>query len=107
MTAAPARVEIAGDTLTVSGDIGPLNVLPVRAQGESLIAAAGGDLTVDLTAMGAAHSVVLSLLLCWQRQAASQGKALVFSGASDRLVSLASLSNLDDQFPGFREKTPS
>ncbi|MGM0766983.1 MAG: STAS domain-containing protein [Pseudomonadota bacterium] len=106
MTAGPARVGLTGDTLTLSGDIDPLNVLALRQQGESLIASAPGSLTVDLSNLGTAHSVVLSLLLCWQRLAAGRGQALVFSGASGRLVSLASLSGLDEQLPGFREKTP-
>ncbi|MGB1950889.1 MAG: STAS domain-containing protein [Marinobacter sp.] len=105
MTSAPARVALAGSTLTVSGAIDPINVLAVRKEGESLIASAAGELTVDLSAMGSAHSVVLSLLLCWQRHAAARGCTLAFAGVSDRLVSLASLSNLDDQLPGFHDKT--
>ena len=105
MIQAPARATLAGNTLTVSGAIDPLNVLAVRKEGEALIASAAGNLTVDLSAMGSAHSVVLSLLLCWQRHAAARGHALVFTGVRDRLVSLASLSNLDDQLPGFHDKT--
>lgn len=105
MTPAPARLELTGRTLTVNGAIDPANVLAVRRQGESLIASAPDDLTVDLSAMSSAHSVVLSLLLCWQRLAVARGCALAFAGVSDRLVSLASLSNLDDQLPGFHHKT--
>jgi len=106
MTPAPVRADLTGHTLTVSGDIDPLTVVSVRKQGESLIASAPGDLTVDLSELGTAHSVVLSLLLCWQRCAARNGHSLRFSGASDQLVALASLSSLDEQLPGFRNQTP-
>lgn len=97
-----AQVELRGDTLTVSGTIDPLTVLATRKRGETLIRSATGDLTVNLSTMETAHSVVLSLLLCWQRLAGSQGLALSFSGVSDRLNSLAALSNLEEQLPGFR-----
>lgn len=106
MTSAPARAELTGRILTVSGYIDPLTVLSVRKQGEALIASAPDDLTVDLSGMGTGHSVVLSLLLCWQRCAARNGHSLRFSGASDQLVALASLSSLDEQLPGFRNETP-
>lgn len=100
-----AQVELRGNTLTVSGTIDPLTVLVTRKQGETLIRSATEDLLVDLSAMTTAHSVVLSLLLCWQRLAGSQGLTLSFSGVSDRLNSLAALSNLEDQLPGFRSGT--
>ncbi|MEX2474957.1 lipid asymmetry maintenance protein MlaB [Marinobacter sp.] len=105
MTGASAHVELTGSTLALSGAISPLNVVGVRKEGEWLIASAPGDLVVDVSALGTAHSAVLSLLLCWQRCATSLGRPLVFSGVSDGLVALASLSNLDTQLPGFNDKT--
>lgn len=101
MTVGQALVTLAGDRLTVSGDIDPLTAVAVRKQGEALILGSKTDLTVDLSAMGTAHSVVLSLLLCWQRLARGRGQALQFTGVSERLGSLAALSGLDDQLPGF------
>src|SRR5690554_7911588 len=55
----------------------------------------------DLSGLATAHSVVLSMLLCWHRLALEKQQSLTFQGASDRLLSLAALSNLEDQIPGF------
>ncbi len=101
MTTGQAAVTLEGDTLSVSGDIDPLTVVSVRQKGEKLILDSKTDLVVDLSAMGTAHSVVLSLLLCWQRLAASRSQALHFTGVGDRLDSLAALSGLGRQLPGF------
>ncbi|WP_297791834.1 STAS domain-containing protein [uncultured Marinobacter sp.] len=97
-----ARVELSGDILKVSGSVDPLTVVSFRKQGEALIRSASGDLTVDLSAMETAHSVVLSLLLCWQRCAGEFGRSLSFTGVSARLYSLAALSNLEEQLTGFQ-----
>lgn len=101
MTGCPASVTLDGDTLVVSGSVDPLTVATVRWEGEKLILDSKTDLVVDLSAMGTAHSVVLSLLLCWQRLAGSRSQTLRFIGVGDRLVSLAALSGLDRQLPGF------
>lgn len=94
-------VSLDGDTLSVSGVIDPVNVVAVRREGEKWIQASKADLQVDLSAMGTAHSVVLSLLLCWQRLASARSQSLRFTGVGDRLNSLAALSGLDLQLPGF------
>lgn len=101
MTPAQATLTLEEDRLTVSGSIDPLTVVALRKEGEKLIRGSKVDLTVDLTAMSSAHSVVLSLLLCWQRLALSRSQTLTFAGISDKLGSLAALSGLDDQLPGF------
>lgn len=91
-----------GETaLVLTGEVDPATVLSLRKQGEALIASASGPLTVDLGGLANAHSVVLSLLLCWQRCAQLRGLALSFRGVSDKLASLAALSNLDSELPGF------
>lgn len=94
-------VTLDGDTLSVSGAIDPLTVVAIRREGEKWILASKADLKVDLSAMGTAHSVVLSLLLCWHRLAGARSQALRFTGVSERLNSLAALSGLDRQLPGF------
>ncbi|PXX89824.1 NTP-binding protein [Marinobacter vulgaris] len=101
MTSAEAMVRLDNDTLTVSGHIDPLTVVALRKEGEALILGSKADLVVDLSAMGTAHSVVLSLLLCWQRLARGRSQNLRFTGVSERLGSLAALSGLDEQLPGF------
>ncbi len=106
MTAAQATVSLDGDKLTVSGNIDPLTVVALREEGETLILGSKTDLVVDLTAMSTAHSVVLSLLLCWQRLARGRSQTLHFTGVSERLGSLAALSGLDEQLPGFPSQAP-
>jgi len=76
------------------------NVLPLRQQGERLIRELEGPAELSLEALQAASSVVLSLLLCWQRAAHARGHSLTFTGASERLRSLAALSRLNAHLPG-------
>jgi phospholipid transport system transporter-binding protein len=92
-----------GKTLRVTGDVDVETVLMLRKQGEQEIEQADGTLEIDLSGLGTAHSVVLSMLLCWQRLALSRQCHLSLTGASARLRSLAALSNLQDQIPGFAE----
>ncbi|MED5467219.1 MAG: STAS domain-containing protein, partial [Pseudomonadota bacterium] len=77
-----------GATLRVTGDVDADTVLALRKQGEQEIQQADGTLEVDLSGLGTAHSVVLSMLLCWQRLALSRHCHLSFTGASERLRSL-------------------
>ncbi|NWO06144.1 MAG: STAS domain-containing protein [Alteromonadaceae bacterium] len=101
MNAPAPRVALEGQTLAVSGEVDADSVIALRKAGERLISQATGPLTVDLSALATAHSAVLSMLLCWQRLAIQRSLQLAFRGGSERLVSLAALSNLDDQIPGF------
>ncbi|WP_144823313.1 STAS domain-containing protein [Marinobacter piscensis] len=90
------KVQREAGVLSVAGAIDARNVMPVRTEGERLIAAADKDLEVDLSGLVTTHSVILSMLLCWSRQAEKQGVSLTFTGAPERLVSLAALSSLAD-----------
>lgn len=101
MTSGLPRVQLSDGALIVSGEVTKDTVVGLRKQGEQLILSASADLIVDLDALVTAHSVVLSMLLCWQRLAHQAGIALSFRGVSGRLASLAALSNLDDQLAGF------
>ena len=101
MNAPASRVTLEGQTLVVSGEVNADSVVALRKEGEQLISQAAGPLTVDLSGLATAHSTVLSMLLCWQRLAGQRSLQLAFRGGSERLVSLAALSNLDDQIPGF------
>ncbi|KPQ28085.1 MAG: putative NTP binding protein (contains STAS domain) [Marinobacter excellens HL-55] len=100
MNSSPA-VELDGATLRVTGEVDANTVVQLRNRGEELINASSGVLAIDLFGLLTAHSVVLSMLLCWQRLALVNQIKLSFDGASDRLQSLAALSNLQDQMPGF------
>ncbi len=101
MTHPAPTVTLTGPTLAVTGEVDADSVIALRAEGERLIRQATGPLTVDLSELAAAHSVVLSMLLCWQRLAQQLPCPLTFRGANKRLISLAALSNLEDQIPGF------
>ncbi|AHI29106.1 NTP binding protein [Marinobacter similis] len=104
MASKEPRVERTSDILVVTGEVDAESVVALRSEGEAVIRAAAVNLTVDLEGLETAHSVVLSMLLCWQRLAASQGVSLTYQGVSERLLSLAALSHLDDQLPGFSRK---
>lgn len=74
--------------------------MSLRERGEQLIGELDGPAELSLASLEAASSVVLSLLLCWQRAARARGQTLTFTGASERLRSLASLSGLNAHLPG-------
>ena len=101
MTRPKPSVTLAGPVLAVTGEVDADTVIALRAQGENFIRQATGPLTVDLSGLATAHSVVLSMLLCWQRLAQQVRCPMTFRGANKKLVSLAALSNLDNQIPGF------
>ncbi|QSP94521.1 STAS domain-containing protein [Marinobacter salinisoli] len=101
MTSVVPSVELRDRTLIVRGVVDAQSVVPLRQQGEALIRLAQARLDVDLAQLETAHSVVLSMLLCWQRVAGQSGSSLCFRHISDRLESLAALSNLDERLPGF------
>jgi|SRR5690554_5336675 len=95
------QVQLNNNVLSVSGAVNAQTVVALRAQGEKLISAAGKELIVDLKDLDTAHSVVLSMLLCWQRLARQRGISLSYRAVGGRLASLAALSNVGDQLPGF------
>ena len=105
MTTGVPRVQLSDGVLIVSGEVTPDTVVSLRNEGEKLIRSVSRDLVIDLDGLVTAHSVVLSMLLCWQRLAHQTGITLSFRGVSSRLASLAALSNLDDQLTGFRPET--
>ncbi|AOY87095.1 NTP-binding protein [Marinobacter salinus] len=101
MTSPASQVQLRDHALVVTGEVTADTVVGLRKEGEKLIGTVAADLVVDLENLAEAHSIVLSLLLCWQRLAGQRGIALSYRGVSDRLASLAALSNLDDQLVGF------
>lgn len=104
MPAAPGVV-LEGNTLLVTGEVDALNAPALRRQGAELIATApGSGLTVDLAGLATASSVLLSLLLCWQRAGVARDLSLSFTGASADLAELARLNGVAAVLPGF--KTP-
>lgn len=100
MSSAPG-VSLDENVLLVTGEVDASNVPALRRQGEDLIAKAPGSaLTVGLTGLTTASSVLLSLLLCWQRAGAARGLTLSFTDASEDLSELARLNGVDSLLPG-------
>ena len=94
MSPSAPRVELRDSEMIVTGEVNASSVIALRRQGEQLISGIRDDLVVDVSGLETAHSVVLSMMLCWERLARKQGMGLSFRGINGRLASLASLSNL-------------
>jgi phospholipid transport system transporter-binding protein len=56
-----------------------------------LAAVRDGDVTFDLSGVGAVDSAAVALLLAWQREAAARGTRLVLTGVPEGLAGLAQL----------------
>jgi len=69
-------------------------VAGLRAQGVALIAAADGQLRMDLSAVAAADSAGLALLIDWLACASGAGKRLCYVRVPDALMALARLSDV-------------
>ncbi|MCG7199077.1 STAS domain-containing protein [Marinobacter pelagius] len=97
MSPSAPRAELRDGEMIVTGEVDASSVLALRQQGEKLIGTVDDGLVVDISGLETAHSVVLSMMLCWERFARRQGVDLSFRGINGRLASLASLSNLSAQ----------
>lgn len=95
-----ASVNADAGQLRLAGEVTAVNAVALRRQGEAVIAGASGDVVVDLSGLRDAHSIVLSLLMCWQRAATAARRNLRFSGANSQLAALARLSGLLGYLPG-------
>ncbi|MEX0606083.1 MAG: STAS domain-containing protein [Marinobacter sp.] len=104
--AAPSIRLRSEGTLAVSGEVTADNVVALRQEGERQLAASGCDVEITLAGVENAHSILLSLLLCWQRAAKVREQKLIYSGMSERLSSLSALSGLSQHLPGFHQAPP-
>lgn len=85
--------------LLLSGELDAGSVIKARAEGEAYIETMRGCCVLDLKALQSAHSMVLSLVLCWLRAAQRQGVELAIEGMSERLYDMARVSGLDALLP--------
>lgn len=107
MTGAPCELTGAGGALALSGVVTPDSVLALRRDGDARIRQGEGLLELDLAGVTGASSVLLSLLLCWQRLAAAQQRPLRYCNAPDDLVALAVLGGVDHCLAGLQpDSTP-
>lgn len=83
-----------GSAFLVEGAITMANVEEVLAEGLRLFD--GPDVRVDLGGVTEVDSSAVSLLLEWSRQAAREGRRLVFVNLTPNLRSLAALYGVSD-----------
>lgn len=95
-----ASVSAGAGQLRLTGEVTADNAVILRRQGETLISGASGEVVVNLSGLREAHSIVLSLLMCWQRAARAHHRSLRFTGANGQLAALARLSGLLRYLPG-------
>ena len=80
--------------VALSGDCSFSEAIALRAKGEYVIAGLSGKCIVDLSDVSCAHSVLISVMLCWLRYARFHEIDLAFSGISPRLHALMAVNNL-------------
>lgn len=99
--AVPSVSQQGDGGLAVAGYVTADNVAILRSEGEQLLGSLGPEVEINLAGVENAHSILLSLLLCWQRAAIARHQKLIYSGISERLQSLSALSGLNQHLPGF------
>ena len=99
-----AKLVTEGNNWRLCGQIDSNNVLELRTEGDSMLGklSAGTVVNLDLSAMEAMDSTPVSLLLCWQRQAAHGPIALKLAAVSESLRELLELYGLHEL--AYREK---
>ena len=99
-----AKLITEGNSWRLRGRVASANVLELRAEGERLLAecGAGGVVNLDLSELEAADSTPVSLLLCWQRQAARGPTTLKLAAVSESLRELLELYGLNELAEGLK-----
>lgn len=93
--AGSAEISEAGNgRLHVSGTLNFATVLPLRRKGEQMIARSAQQVEIDFSAVEASGSAAVSLMMCWLRSAARDGRQLHFCGLPPLLKQIISVSGL-------------
>ncbi|MGM0569674.1 lipid asymmetry maintenance protein MlaB [Marinobacter sp.] len=97
-----ASVRVAGERLELAGQVTADNVVDLRRQGEDWLSRQPGQVavTIDLTSVSTASSLLLSLLLCWRRAAEGRSQSLTYEGASPDLLELSRLNGVASWLTG-------
>ncbi len=97
-----ASVRVAGERLELAGQVTADNVVCLRQQGEDWLSRQSGQsvVTIDLSSVSTASSLLLSLLLCWHRAAAARSQTLTYEGASPDLLELSRLNGVSSWLTG-------
>jgi len=88
-----------GNTLTLQGAVTIDNAAALMQQGNVLLQAVGEDAVMDLAQVTAVDSAAVSLLLEWQRNAASRRQKIAYVNLPQNLVSLARLYDVAELIP--------
>lgn len=105
MTGAACELTGVDGALALSGAVTPDAAVALRRDGDARIRQGSGPLALDLAGVTGASSVLLSLLLCWQRLAAERQRPLRFCNAPNDLVALAALGGVDHCLAGLQPDT--
>lgn len=85
-------------TLQLVGHIDFDNVIKCRRHGERLLEASSGPVRISLARLERPSSIVVSLLLGWQRHALRQQKLLHFQSPPKALRQIITVCGLDELF---------
>jgi phospholipid transport system transporter-binding protein len=97
----PAFVAVSAAAHRLQAPLQFATVAGLRAQGLALIAAApGAELTLDLSAVPAADSAGLALLVDWLANARAHHKTLHYAQPPPALLALARLSDVERLLAG-------
>lgn len=88
-----------GTTHRLTGAVTFANLVPVRAEGEAAIAAAGERAVVDLAGLEDGNSAAVAVLMAWYRKARTLGKDIVFLDAPAEVRNIIKLSGLNGVLP--------
>jgi phospholipid transport system transporter-binding protein len=86
-----------GDVFLVEGPVTVANVEAVLAEGQRMFD--GAEVRVDLAHMTEVDSSAVSLLLEWSREAARNGRRVIFLNPNANLRSLAALYGVSNLVP--------
>lgn len=94
-----ALKSLSASSWVLDGEVTTINAFTIRVEGEKLLKAAAGQLTIDLAGITRSTSAAISVLLCWMREAEKSGKKLQFANMPDKMFDVARVSGLDAVLP--------
>lgn len=81
--------------LVLRGEVTAANVMDIRKAGESIIGRMPSSGVVELSELGSANAVTLSLILAWLRAAKQKNRSVVIRGMPKKLFDMARVSGLE------------
>jgi len=95
----PARLELEGDRILLTGAIDFSNVMALDHQGKTwLREQAPAQCRLDLGGVNHCNSAIAALLLSWMRAARAAGKEVAVENLPEALQGIIRLAGLEDTF---------